>query len=83
MLYYHQIFTEIIKIKRIVSIVLTLDTCCGFGSHSVNNSSSCVLHIGPSLSNMMVNAGLTTFKKIEETNPREIEMVRLACFKNS
>ena len=24
---------------------------------------------------MMVNAGLTTLKKIEETNPREIEMV--------
>ena len=28
------------------------------------------------LSTMMVNAGLTTFKKIEETNPREIEMVQ-------
>ena len=26
---------------------------------------------------MMVNAGLTTFKKIEETNPREIELVGL------
>ncbi|CAH3171720.1 unnamed protein product [Porites lobata] len=31
--------------------------------------------IGPMLSTMMVNAGLTTFKKIEETNPREIEMI--------
>ncbi|XP_078343088.1 putative ATP-dependent DNA helicase HFM1 [Oculina patagonica] len=31
--------------------------------------------VGPSLSTMMVNAGLTTFKKIEETNPREIEMI--------
>lgn len=24
---------------------------------------------------MLVNAGLTSFKKIEETNPREIELV--------
>ena len=32
-------------------------------------------YLGPSLSTMMVNAGLITFKKIEETNPREIEMV--------
>lgn len=32
--------------------------------------------LGPMLSTMMVNAGLTTFKKIEETNPREIEMVQ-------
>lgn len=31
--------------------------------------------VGPSLSAMMVNAGLTTLKKIEETNPREIEMI--------
>ncbi|XP_068757801.1 probable ATP-dependent DNA helicase HFM1 [Montipora capricornis] len=31
--------------------------------------------IGLSLSNMMVNAGLTTFMKIEGTNPREIEMI--------
>ncbi|XP_020606778.1 probable ATP-dependent DNA helicase HFM1 [Orbicella faveolata] len=31
--------------------------------------------VGPSLSTMMVNAGLITFKKIEETNPREIEMI--------
>ena len=38
-------------------------------------SHSCVLFPGPSLSTMMVNAGLTTFKKIEDTNPREIEMV--------
>ncbi|KAL9959675.1 hypothetical protein ACROYT_G033018 [Oculina patagonica] len=35
--------------------------------------------VGPSLSTMMVNAGLTTFKKIEETNPREIEMIREAA----
>lgn len=34
-----------------------------------------ILLLGPSLSAMMVNAGLTTLKKIEETNPREIEMV--------
>jgi hypothetical protein len=32
-------------------------------------------HLGLSLSTMLVNAGLTTFQKIEETNPREIELV--------
>uniref|UniRef100_A0AAV2JNQ8 SEC63 domain-containing protein n=1 Tax=Knipowitschia caucasica TaxID=637954 RepID=A0AAV2JNQ8_KNICA len=31
--------------------------------------------IGPSLSAAMVNAGLTTFSKIEETNAREIELI--------
>lgn len=31
---------------------------------------------GPSLSSALVNAGITTFKKIEETNPRELELVR-------
>ncbi|XP_051481595.1 probable ATP-dependent DNA helicase HFM1 [Apus apus] len=31
--------------------------------------------IGVSLSNAMVNAGLTSFKKIEETNPRELELI--------
>ncbi|KAL1791202.1 putative ATP-dependent DNA helicase HFM1 isoform X1 [Sigmodon hispidus] len=31
--------------------------------------------IGISLSNTMVNAGLTSFKKIEEANPREIELI--------
>ncbi|XP_022802309.1 probable ATP-dependent DNA helicase HFM1, partial [Stylophora pistillata] len=31
--------------------------------------------VGPSLSTMMVNAGLTSLKKIEETNPREIELI--------
>ncbi|XP_043942750.1 probable ATP-dependent DNA helicase HFM1 [Protopterus annectens] len=31
--------------------------------------------IGVSLSNAMVNAGLTTFKKIEDTNARELEMI--------
>ncbi|KAK3739517.1 hypothetical protein QZH41_016197 [Actinostola sp. cb2023] len=30
---------------------------------------------GPTLSTMMVNAGLITFKKIEVTNPREIELI--------
>lgn len=30
---------------------------------------------GLTLSTMLVNAGLTTFQKIEETNPREIELV--------
>ncbi|KAM4642183.1 putative ATP-dependent DNA helicase HFM1 [Discoglossus pictus] len=31
--------------------------------------------IGVTLANAMVNAGLTTFKKIEETNAREIELI--------
>ncbi|XP_054240257.1 probable ATP-dependent DNA helicase HFM1 [Indicator indicator] len=31
--------------------------------------------IGVSLSNAMVNAGLTSFKKIEDTNAREIELI--------
>ncbi|XP_072297913.1 probable ATP-dependent DNA helicase HFM1 [Eucyclogobius newberryi] len=31
--------------------------------------------IGPSLSTTMVNAGLTTFTKIEDTNAREIELI--------
>ncbi|EDO34884.1 predicted protein, partial [Nematostella vectensis] len=31
--------------------------------------------VGMTLSTMLVNAGLTTFKKIEETNPREIELI--------
>ncbi|XP_049604045.1 probable ATP-dependent DNA helicase HFM1 [Syngnathus scovelli] len=31
--------------------------------------------IGQTLSTAMVNAGLTTFSKIEQTNPREIEMI--------
>nr|XP_006818661.1 PREDICTED: probable ATP-dependent DNA helicase HFM1-like [Saccoglossus kowalevskii] len=31
--------------------------------------------VGPTLTQAMVNAGLTTFKSIEETNPREIELI--------
>ncbi|XP_074544724.1 putative ATP-dependent DNA helicase HFM1 [Halichoeres trimaculatus] len=31
--------------------------------------------IGPTLSAAMVNAGLTTFSKIEQTNPRELELI--------
>ncbi|XP_070567213.1 probable ATP-dependent DNA helicase HFM1 [Ptychodera flava] len=31
--------------------------------------------VGPTLTQAMVNAGLTTFKRIEETNPREIELI--------
>ncbi|XP_042322051.1 probable ATP-dependent DNA helicase HFM1 isoform X2 [Sceloporus undulatus] len=31
--------------------------------------------IGMSLSNAMMNAGLTSFKKIEDTNPRELELI--------
>lgn len=31
--------------------------------------------IGMSLSNAMMNAGLTSFKKIEDTNARELELV--------
>ncbi|XP_028329079.1 probable ATP-dependent DNA helicase HFM1 [Gouania willdenowi] len=31
--------------------------------------------IGQSLSTAMVNAGLTTFSKIEQTNPRELELI--------
>ena len=29
------------------------------------------------MSTMLVNAGLTTFQKIEETNPRQIELVMI------
>ncbi|KAJ8310616.1 LOW QUALITY PROTEIN: hypothetical protein KUTeg_012481 [Tegillarca granosa] len=32
--------------------------------------------IGPALSNALVNAGITSFQKIEETNPRELELIR-------
>lgn len=35
----------------------------------------CVL--GQTLSTAMVNAGLTTFSKIEETNARELELVSM------
>ncbi|XP_057297127.1 probable ATP-dependent DNA helicase HFM1 [Hydractinia symbiolongicarpus] len=31
--------------------------------------------IGPSLSSALVNAGITTFQKMENTNPRELEMI--------
>ncbi|XP_064621106.1 probable ATP-dependent DNA helicase HFM1 [Lineus longissimus] len=31
--------------------------------------------IGPQISNALVNAGVITFQKLEETNPREIEMI--------
>ena len=34
-------------------------------------------NIGLSMSTMLVNAGLTTFQKIEERSPREIELVTL------
>lgn len=30
---------------------------------------------GPALSNALVNAGITTFQKISDTNPRELELV--------
>ena len=40
---HHQISEEIITIKQIVSIVLTLGTC-SFRSHSVDNSNSFVLY---------------------------------------
>lgn len=30
---------------------------------------------GPALSNALVNAGMTTFQKISDTNPRELELV--------
>ena len=31
--------------------------------------------IGPTLASALVNAGVVTFQKIEETNPRELELV--------
>ena len=37
---------------------------------------------GLSLSTAMVNAGLTTFNKIEQTNARELELVRIASTEN-
>lgn len=36
---------------------------------------------GQTLSTAMVNAGLTTFSKIEQTNPRELELVSLEYLK--
>ncbi|KAJ0012169.1 hypothetical protein NQD34_013144, partial [Periophthalmus magnuspinnatus] len=35
----------------------------------------CMFNFSPSLSAAMVNAGLTTFSKIEDTNAREIELI--------
>lgn len=35
----------------------------------------CLCVSGQTLSTAMVNAGLTTFNKIEQTNPRELELV--------
>lgn len=37
---------------------------------------------GLSLSTAMVNAGLTTFNKILQTNARELELVRIASTEN-
>lgn len=36
---------------------------------------------GQTLSTAMVNAGLTSFSKIEQTNPRELELVSQECLK--
>lgn len=33
------------------------------------------MHIGPMLSNALVNAGMISFEKIASTNPRELELV--------
>lgn len=41
----------------------------------------CVL--GQTLSTAMVDAGLTSFRKIEQTNPRELELVSWGCFKKT
>lgn len=38
---------------------------------------------GQTLSTAMVNAGLTSFSKIEQTNPRELELVSQECLKNT
>ena len=38
--------------------------------------------VGTTLSNALVNAGLITFQKLAETNPREIELVRTASLQN-
>ena len=35
--------------------------------------------VGPVLANALVEAGLISFQKIQETNPRDIELVRLMC----
>lgn len=44
-----------------------------------------ILHCisGQTLSTAMVNAGLTSFSKIEQTNPRELELVSQECLKNT
>ena len=31
--------------------------------------------VGDKLANMLVNAGIVSFQKLEETNPRELELV--------
>ena len=38
--------------------------------------------VGMMLSNALVNAGLITFQKLADTNPREIELVRSASLQN-
>ena len=39
------------------------------------------LFLGPAFSNALVNKGITSFEKLAETNPREIELVSfVTCF---
>jgi hypothetical protein len=46
-----------------------------FSSKKINNYGFSSFLEGLSMSTMFVNAGLTSFQKIEERNPREIELV--------
>ncbi|KAI6064282.1 putative ATP-dependent DNA helicase HFM1 isoform X1 [Aix galericulata] len=56
------------------SVILAKCFRCKLWENSLHVSKQ-LEKIGVSLSNAMVNAGLTTFKKIEETNARELELI--------
>ena len=49
--------------------------CVDFSSKKINNHGFSLFLKGLSMSTMFVNAGLASFQKIEERNPREIELV--------
>ncbi|XP_066857550.1 probable ATP-dependent DNA helicase HFM1 isoform X3 [Anser cygnoides] len=56
------------------SVILAKCFRCKLWENSLHVSKQ-LEKIGVSLSNAMVNAGLTSFKKIEETNARELELI--------
>ncbi|XP_026529952.1 probable ATP-dependent DNA helicase HFM1 [Notechis scutatus] len=56
------------------SLILAKCFRCRLWENSLNVSKQ-LEKIGMSLSNTMMNAGLTSFKKIEDTNARELELI--------